>query len=107
MCARHLSMVPAMAAAVPAVDNDWAAHDMDRQHYPNLLRLAFAQRRTPLGDTGLDYAAGIRSAGSVRCGHRCAQVPATGNAPVLCGIAQMRDAIRPRTTTWFWERLCG
>ncbi len=85
MCTRRLSMVPALAAAVPAINHDSAHHDLDGQHCPYLLRLAFAQSWTPVAGSGLDYAAGIRSPGSVRCSYRVAQVPATGNAPGLHG----------------------
>ena len=35
-------MVPALAAAIPAVDINGADHDLDREHHPNLLRLALA-----------------------------------------------------------------
>ncbi len=43
MCAGRISLVLALAAALPAFCFNGAACDLDGQHHPNLLRLAFAQ----------------------------------------------------------------
>jgi hypothetical protein len=43
MCAGRISLVPALAAAVPAVGLDAADHHLDSEHYPYLLCLASAR----------------------------------------------------------------
>jgi hypothetical protein len=62
-------MVPVVAAAVPKVDLDCAADDLDFKHYSHLLCLAFAHSWTAVVSSWLDYGAGIRICCSSRC-HR-------------------------------------
>ena len=45
----RISMVPSLAAAVPAVGLDGADHHLDGEHYPYLLCLAFARTGTSHG----------------------------------------------------------
>ena len=59
VCTGGLSMVFALAAALPAFCFNGAACDLDSQHHSNLLRLAFAQAGTTMVGSGLDHAAGI------------------------------------------------
>ena len=80
MCASCISMVPALAAAVPAICFDAAAHHLDGEHYPYLLRLASAHTWTSVVSSWLDYAAGIRVSGSGRCNYRVVPLHATSTA---------------------------
>ncbi len=79
----RISMVPALAAAVPAVGFDAANHHLDGQHDPYLLRLASAQAWTSVGSSWLDYAAGIRVGGSGRGHYRVAPKHTSGFGAVL------------------------
>ncbi len=56
----RISLVPALAAAVRAVGLDRSDHHLDRQHHPNLLRVAFAHAWSSVAGSWLDHAAGIR-----------------------------------------------
>ena len=64
MCTSRISMVPALAAAVPAICLDAADYHLDREHNPHLLRLAFAHAWSSVVGSWLDHAAGIRICGS-------------------------------------------
>ncbi len=89
MCTGRISVVSALAVAVPAVGLDGADHRLDGQHHPNLLRLAFAHARTSVAGSGLDYAAGIRMRGDGRCNHPVAPNHSTGRATVLNRLAAL------------------
>jgi hypothetical protein len=67
-----ISVVPSLAAAVPAVTLDAADHHLDGEHYPYLLRLASARTWTSVVSSWLDNAAGIRMRGRGRCNSRFA-----------------------------------
>ena len=87
MCTCRISMVPALAAAVPAVGLDAADHHLDGEHYPYLLRLASARTWTSVATSWLDYAAGIRIRGGGRRNYRVAPTHTTGTARMLNGLA--------------------
>ena len=70
MCAGRVSVVPALAAAVPAVGLDAADHHLDGQHYSHLLRLAFAHAWSSVDGSWLDYVAGIWVRRDGRCNYR-------------------------------------
>ena len=44
LCAGRISVVPALAAAVPAIGLDGADHDLDGQHHPNLSTFGICAR---------------------------------------------------------------
>ena len=103
MCTGRLSMVPSLAAAVHAIGLDSAAHHLDSEHHPNLLRLAFAHAWPSVVGSRLDYAAGIRMRGSGRCNYRVSPVRTAGSDPMSNGLGQpttlyplTRRAFRPR-----------
>ena len=83
MRAGSISMVSALAAAVPAVGLDGAAHRLDSQHHPNLLRLAFACAWSSVDTSWLDCAAGIRMRGNGRCNYRVSPTQTIGGSSVL------------------------
>jgi hypothetical protein len=85
----RLYVVPALAAAVHAVGLDAADHHLDREHHPNLLRLAFAHAWSSVVGSWLDYAAGIRMRGSGRCNYRVSPAHTTGHATVLNRLAAL------------------
>jgi hypothetical protein len=82
-------MVPALAAAVPAVSLDAADHHLDGEHYPNLLRVASAHAWSSMVGSWLDYAAGIRMCRDNRCNHPVAPNHSTGRATVLNRLAAL------------------
>jgi hypothetical protein len=79
-------MVPSLAAALRAVGLDCANHHLDSQHYPYLLRLAFAHAWSSVVGSWLDYAAGIRIRGNDRCNYRASPIHTTGGSSVFNGI---------------------
>ena len=82
VCTGRISMVPALAAAVPAVGFDASGYRLDGQHYPDLLCLAFAHAWPSVDSSGLDHGAGIRACGCGRC--LCRFCPQTaGGDPTL------------------------
>ena len=91
-----LSVVPALAAAVPAVGLDGADHHLDSEHHPNLLRLAFAHAWSSVAGSWLDYAAGIRIRGNGRCNHPVAPNHSTGSATVLNRLAALGVDAQPK-----------
>lgn len=72
MCAGHLPVVHVVAAAVPTVDLKSTDPDLDIEHYSYVLCLAFADTRTAVDGSGLDYGVGIRIRGSSCCNPRFA-----------------------------------
>ena len=86
VCAGHISMVPALAAAVRAVGLDGADHPLDSEHHSNFLRLAFAHAWSSMVGSWMDYAAGIRIRGNGRCNYRLSPVRTTGDNPMLNGL---------------------
>jgi hypothetical protein len=89
LCTGRISMVPALAAAVPAVGLDGADHHLDSEHYPDLLRLAFAHAWSSVVGSWLDYAAGIRIRGNGRCNYHVSPVHTTGSNPMLNGLGAL------------------
>ena len=83
LCAGGLSMVFALAAAFPAFRFNAAARDLDSQHHPNLLRLAFAQAGTTMVGSWLDPVAGIWKYRNRRHPSLVAQLGATIRAAML------------------------
>ena len=69
VCTGRISVVPALAAAVPAVGLDGADHHLDGQHHPDLLRLASARTWPSVVASWLDYAAGIWGSRRDGCSH--------------------------------------
>src|SRR5208282_870108 len=95
MRAGRISMVPALAAAVPAVGLDGADHHLDSQHHPNLLRLAFAHAWSPVVGSWLDHPARIRIRGSGRRNYRIATARTTGgNSNIMPGQPDKVDGWR-------------
>src|SRR4051812_4003399 len=70
VCPGHISVVSALAIAVPAVSLNAAAHRLDSEHYSYLLCLASARAGTAVAGSWLDHAAGIRSHRNGRCDDR-------------------------------------
>jgi hypothetical protein len=83
MCTGRVSVVLALDAAVRAVGLDAADHHLDGEHYPYLLRLAFAHAWSSVAGSWLGYVAGIRIGGSGRCNHRVSPVHTTVDNPML------------------------
>jgi len=48
-------VVSALGDAVPAVSKHFAHHDLDGQHNPDLLRLAFTQDGASMAGSELDH----------------------------------------------------
>src|ERR1700676_2596206 len=92
---RRISLVLALAAAVPAVGLDCAAHHLDREHLPNFLRLAFAHARPAVDSSWLDYAAGIRSRRDGRCNYPVSPLHASRRAAALNRLAALGLATQP------------
>ena len=109
MCAGRISVVPALAAAVPAVGLDGADHHLDGEHHSDLLRLAFAHARSSVVGSWLDYAAGIRIASQwplrLSCFAGSLDRPRHSAQPTSCvgsGYASrvlLADVVHPRKTT--------
>ena len=96
VCTGCISMVHAVAAAVPAIGLDAADHHLDIKHYPYLLCLALAHTGTAMGGSRLDFAVGIWIRGSGSRNHRIPSDQAIGRTTVLSGPGRvMRTA--PRT----------
>src|ERR1700735_3013020 len=93
MCTRRISMVPSLAAAVPAVGLDAADHHLDGEHHPYLLRLASARTWASLVGSWLDYAAGIWIGGSGRCNYRVSPVQTTRGKPILHRLRALANAV--------------
>ncbi len=71
LCTRRLSVVLALAAAVPAVDFDAPARHLDSEHPPHIPPMALARARASLGVASrLGNPSGIRMRGRVRCDYR-------------------------------------
>jgi len=83
MCSGRISVVPALDAALPAIGLNGADPHLDGQHYPNLLRMAFAHAWSPVAASWLGYAAGIWMRRDDRCNHSLAQNHSAGPAPAL------------------------
>ena len=78
VCTSRLPMVPSLAAAIRAFGLDRADHYLDRQHHPNLLRLASAHAWPSVAGSRLDYVAGIRIRGSGSCNDQVSLADTTG-----------------------------
>jgi len=85
MCTGCVSMVPAVAAAIPTIDIDAADPHLYIEHYSYLLCLAFAHTRAAVGGSRLDYATGIRICGSSCRNHRFPPDQAISRTTVLSG----------------------
>ena len=91
LCARRLSLVFALAAAVPKVGFDPAACHVDREHYPYLRRLAFAHTWKAMGGSWLDHAIGVWIRGSDSCNCWAVQAFANKSARMLIQLSLMRS----------------
>src|SRR5215472_12296419 len=85
MCASCLSMVHAVAAAVPAVHLNSADHDLDIEHYSYLLCLAITHTWTAMGGSGMDCPVGIWVRGSSCCNYRFSPHQPIGKPSMLNG----------------------
>ena len=83
VCTGGISLVLTLAAAVPAVSLDAAAHRLDGEHCPYLRGLAFAHIGTSVASSRLDHAAGIWICRNYRCDHRVAPAQANSAAARL------------------------
>src|SRR5262249_28035314 len=88
LCAGRLSMVPAVAAAVPALHFDTADRHLDCKHHSYILCLASSDTLTRVGCSGLDYASGVRFGGSNRRRHVLAPVPSISHLAMRHGHAE-------------------
>src|SRR5258708_12104574 len=71
LCTRRLSVVLALAAAVPAVDFDAPARHLDSEHPPHIPPMALARPRASLGVASrLGNPSGIRMRARLRCDYR-------------------------------------
>src|SRR5712692_10180339 len=67
ICAGHLSVVPALAAALLALNIDRAAHHLDSQHHANLFRVVSAVAWARVAGPRLGPAAGVWIRRDSRC----------------------------------------
>ena len=72
VCASRISLVPALAASVPAPGFDPADHHLDGKRHTHLLRLASARTWPSVDTSWLDYDAGIWVGRGGRCSYRVA-----------------------------------
>ena len=89
MCAGHISLVSSLAFAIRAFGLDGAAHHLDSQHHPDLLRLAFADARSSVVGSLVDYAAGVRIRSNGRRNYLVSQVHTTRGNARLNGLASL------------------
>ena len=106
LCARRLSLVFALAAAIPPVGLDLAARRLDCEHYSDLRRLAYAHTWTPVGGSWLDRAVGVRIGSNDSGNHRAAPAYATRRAWMLNELSHMRSRKIMRSQP-FERRIAG
>lgn len=81
MRAGGVSVVPALAAAFPAICLDRTDNDLDGEHHPHILRLASAQDGTAVAGSRLGHAAGVRISGDGGRNRGLAQSCTCSNVP--------------------------
>ena len=103
MCTSRVSVVPALAAALPEIDLGAANHHLDGEHYPYLLRVASAYDWTSMVGSWVDHGGGIRSRSSWRYNHLAAPTFATSNSPMLNELGGVDGSGRRAASVHFTE----